>query len=45
MKQEKKKWAPQIINIMADGSICDDLTGYVISAGNRYYEIIKSFYK
>ena len=40
MKKEKKKWEPRIVNIMADGSQVDDLTGYVIPAGHSYYDII-----
>lgn len=43
MKQDKKKWEPRIINIMADGSQVDDLTGYVIPAGHSYYNVIKRF--
>ena len=39
-KSNKKKWNPRIINIMADGSQVDDLTGYVIPAGHPYYDII-----
>ena len=39
-KANKKKWNPLIINIMADGSQVDDLTGYVIPAGHPYYDII-----
>ena len=40
MKIAKKKWEPQIVNIMADGSVIEDLTGYVIPAGHSYYDII-----
>ena len=40
MKSEKKKWKPRIINIMADGSVIEDLTGYVIPAGHPYYDIV-----
>ena len=40
MKKVKKKWEPRIVNIMADGSQVDDLTGYVIPAGHAYYDII-----
>ena len=29
MKKVKKEWKPKIVNIMADGSQVDDLTGYV----------------
>ena len=45
MKNKKEQWRPQIINIMVDGSVIDDLTGYTIPAGHSYYDIIKSFYK
>ena len=40
MKRKKEQWKPQIINIMADGSVVEDLTGYVIPAGHSYYDII-----
>ena len=40
MKKVKKEWKPKIVNIMADGSQVDDLTGYVIPAGHSYYGII-----
>ena len=40
MKNKKEQWKPQIINIMADGSQVDDLTGYIIPAGHSYYDII-----
>ena len=40
MKSVKKKWKPRIVNIMVDGSIVEDLTGYVIPAGHSYYDII-----
>lgn len=40
MKIAKKKWEPRIVNIMADGSVIEDLTGYVIPAGHSYYDII-----
>lgn len=40
MKSRKKKWEPQIINIMADGSQVDNLSGYIIPAGHSYYDII-----
>lgn len=45
MKNNKKKWEPRIINIMADGSVIEDLTGYVIPAGHTYYNVIKGIYK
>ena len=40
MKNKKEQWKPRIVNIMADGSQVDDLTGYVIPAGHSYYDII-----
>lgn len=40
MTKEKKEWKPRMINIMADGSQVDDLTGYAIPAGHPYYDII-----
>ena len=40
MKRKKEQWKPKIVNIMADGSQVDDLTGYVIPAGHSYYDII-----
>lgn len=45
MKSVKKKWEPRIVNIMADGSQVDDLTGYVIPAGHIYYDIIIGYHK
>ena len=45
MKSVKKKWEPRIVNIMVDGSIVEDLTGYVIPAGHSYYDIIRSMDK
>lgn len=45
MKSQKKQWKPRIINIMADGSQLDDLTGYIIPAGHSYYEIIRGMNK
>lgn len=44
MKNNKKKWEPRIINIMADGSVIEDLTGYVIPSGHAYYNVIKGIY-
>lgn len=40
MKLIKNKWEPRIINIMADGSQVDNLSGYIIPAGHSYYDII-----
>lgn len=42
---KKRKWEPVIINIMADGSRVDDLTGYVIPVGHIYYDIIIGYHK
>ena len=42
MRQPKKQWKPRIINIMADGTEIEDLTGYIIPAGHQYYRIIRS---
>lgn len=44
MFNKKKKWKPRIINVMADGSVIEDLTGYVIPAGHTYYNVIKGIY-
>ena len=41
MKSQKKEWRPRIINIMADGSQVDNLSGYKIPAGHSYYDIIR----
>ena len=40
MKRKKEQWKPRIVNIMADGLVIEDLTGYVIPAGHSYYDII-----
>lgn len=45
MKRKKEQWKPQIVNIMADGSIVEDLTGYVIPAGHPYYNIVRGHYQ
>lgn len=45
MKRKKEQWKPRIVNIMADGSQVDDLTGYVIPAGHSYYDIILGMHK
>ena len=45
MKRKKEQWKPKIVNIMADGSQVDDLTGYVIPAGHSYYDIILGMHK
>ena len=45
MKSQKKEWRPRIINIMADGSQVDNLSGYTIPAGHSYYDIIRKYLK
>nr|DAO54543.1 MAG TPA: hypothetical protein [Caudoviricetes sp.] len=45
MKRKKEQWKPRIVNIMADGSQLDDLTGYIIPAGHSYYNVIRSMNK
>lgn len=45
MKFKKNKWEPRIINIMADGSQVDNLSGYTIPAGHSYYDIIGKYLK
>lgn len=45
MKLIKKEWRPRIINIMADGSQVDNLSGYKIPAGHSYYDIIRGHLK
>lgn len=43
MKREKKKWQPKVTNIMADGTVVEDLTGYVIPrTATAYYACLKS---
>ena len=37
----KNQWRPRIINIMADGSQLEDLTGYVIPKDSGYYNAIR----
>lgn len=44
MTRQKEQWNPKIINIMADGTVIEDLTGYVIPAGHQYYQVIKRIY-
>lgn len=45
MKSVKKKWKPRIINIMADGSQLEDLTGYTIPKDSGYYNAIRRMNK
>lgn len=37
---KREKWKPKVINIMADGTIVEDLSNYVIPAGHIYYDIM-----
>ena len=41
MTKTKNQWKPRIINIMADGSQLEDLTGYVIPKDSGYYNAIR----
>lgn len=41
MTRLKKQWKPRIINIMADGSQVNDLTGYTIPKDSGYYNAIR----
>lgn len=45
MKNKNKQWKPRIINIMADGSQVDDLTGYTIPKDSGYYNAIRRINK
>lgn len=51
MKQEKKKWTPQITNlrkVIVDGVeqwVEFETEGYVIPAGHAYYDIILGMHK
>lgn len=45
MEKLKKQWQPIIINIMADGSKLDDLTGYTIPRDSGYYHAIRKMNK
>lgn len=45
MAELKKQWQPRIINIMADGSQLDDLTGYTIPRDSGYYHAIRKMNK
>lgn len=45
MEKLKKQWQPIIINIMADGSQLDDLTGYTIPRDSGYYHAIRKINK
>lgn len=41
MTRIKNQWKPRIINVMADGSQLEDLTGYKIPKDSGYYNVIK----
>lgn len=41
----KKQWQPLVVNIMADGSQVDDLTGYTIPKDSGYYKAIRRINK
>lgn len=45
MTRIKKQWRPLIINIMADGSQVEDLTGYTIPKDSSYYNAIRRINK
>lgn len=45
MARIKNQWRPIIINIMADGSQLNDLTGYTIHRDSCYYHAIRRMNK
>lgn len=45
MTRTKNQWKPRIINVMADGSQIEDLTGYIIPKDSGYYNAIKRINK
>ena len=45
MTKTKNQWKPRIINVMADGSQLEDLTGYIIPKDSSYYNVIKRMNK
>lgn len=45
MTRIKNQWKPRIINVMADGSQLEDLTGYIIPKDSGYYKAIKRINK
>lgn len=45
MTRLKNQWRPRIINVMADGSQLEDLSGYVIPKDSGYYNIIRRMNK
>lgn len=45
MTKTKNQWKPRIINVMADGSQLEDLTGYIIPKDSGYYNAIRRINK
>lgn len=45
MTRIKNQWKPRIINVMADGSQLEDLSGYVIPKDSGYYNVIRRINK
>lgn len=45
MKRLKNQWKPRIINVMADGSQLEDLSGYTIPKDSGYYNAIRHINK
>lgn len=45
MTKTKNQWKPRIINVMADGSQLEDLSGYVIPKDSGYYNAIRRINK
>ena len=45
MTKIKNQWRPRIINIMADGSRVEDLTGYTSPKDSGYYNVIRRINK
>lgn len=45
MKNTRTQWRPLVVNIMADGSQLDDLTGYTIPKDSSYYHAIRRMNK
>lgn len=45
MKLKNKQWKPRIINVMADGSQVEDLTGCTIPKDSGYYNVIRRINK
>lgn len=45
MTKTKNQWKPRIINVMADGSQLEDLSGYIIPKDSGYYNAIRRINK